>query len=87
MASSPYIRDLEGNLIEVTDLNEAIMQTAGYICILYQQQEPALLEFAKKRQRYWKDIFQKLGRLKAKLEAGELNQLSTGGFPPIKEQS
>jgi len=87
MASSPYIRDLEGNLIEVTDLNEAILQTAGYICILYQQQEPALKAFVKKRQRYWKDIFQKLGRLKAMLEADELNQLSTGGFPPIKEQS
>lgn len=87
MASNPYIRDLEGHLIEVTDLNEAIRQTAGYIGILYQQQEPALQAFAKKRQRYWKDIFQKLGRLKAKLEAGELNQLSTGGFPPIKEQS
>ena len=87
MASSPYIRDLEGNLIEVTDLNEAIRQTAGYICILYQQQEPALQEFTKKRQRYWKDIFQKLGRLKAKLEASELSQLSTGGFPPNQEQS
>lgn len=64
---NPYIRDLEGQLIEVTDLSEAIRQTAAYIGILYQQQDPALLAFAKKRQRYWKDIFQKLGRLKNKL--------------------
>lgn len=62
---NPYIRDLEGQLIEVTDLEEAIRQTAAYIGILYQQQDPAWQAFTKKRQRYWKDIFQKLGRLKA----------------------
>lgn len=84
---SPYIRDLEGRLLEVTDLNEAIRQTAGYLGILNQQQEPALQAFAKKRQRYWKDIFQKLGRLKRKSESGQSIQLFTGGFPSINEQS
>jgi hypothetical protein len=29
MVMNPYIRDLEGHLIEVTDLKEAISQTAG----------------------------------------------------------
>ncbi|CAM4211860.1 hypothetical protein SAMN06265348_10643 [Pedobacter westerhofensis] len=71
---SPYIRDLKGQLIEVTDLNEAITQTAGYIGILYQQQDPCLKAFVKSRQRYWKDIFQKLGRLKTKIEAGKVNE-------------
>jgi len=58
------IKDLEGNLIEVTDLNEAIRQAAQYIHYLHDQTSPEHAEFAKKRQRYWKDLFQKLGRLK-----------------------
>lgn len=64
---NPLIRDMEGNLIEVTDLKEAILQTAGHLSILYQQQEPALQAFAKIRQRYWKGIFQKLGALKSSI--------------------
>ena len=81
-----YIRDLEGQLIEVSDLPEAIKQTAAYIGILYQQQEPALQDFAKRRQRYWKDIFQKLGRLKNKTEMLESTQSFTGGSPLKSEQ-
>lgn len=83
MVMNPYIRDLDGQL-EVTVLNEAITQTAGYIGILYQQQEPSMQTFAKKRQRYWKDSCRKLGRLKAKAEAGEVKQVFTDGFPSIK---
>ena len=85
MVMNPYIRDLEGQLIEVTDLNEAISQTAGYIGILYQQQEPSMQTFVKKRQRYWKVIFQQLGRLKSKDETGKLNEVFTDGFPSIKQ--
>jgi len=59
-----YIKDLEGNILEVTDLEEAISQTARYITYLYDRQEPELQVFVKKRQRYWKDIFQKLGKLR-----------------------
>ena len=82
---NPYLRDLEGQLIEVADLQEPVSQTAAYIGILYPQQEPAMQEFAKKRQRYWKDIFQKLGRLKNKLESSESTQVLTGGSPSINE--
>lgn len=85
MAMNSYIRDLEGQLIELTDLNEAITQTAGYIGILYQQQEPSVQAFAKKRQRYWKDSCRKLGRLKSKDETGKLNEVFTDGFPSIKQ--
>jgi len=81
---NPLIRDLEGNLIEVTDLKEAILQTAGYLSILYQQQEPALQAFAKKRQRYWKDIFQKLGALKSSI-AAENQIYSLAEFRPKHE--
>ena len=77
---NPYISDLDGQLIEVTDLNEAIRQTARYLGILNQQREPALQAFAKKRQRYWKDIFQKLGELKRKFESGQSTQIFTGDF-------
>ena len=65
MMMNPYIRDLEGQLVEVTDLNEAIKQVAEFIGILYQQQDPEMQAFAKGRQRYWKDLFQKLGKLKS----------------------
>jgi oligoendopeptidase F len=85
MVMNPYIRDLEGQLIEVTDLQEAITQTAAYIGILYQQQDPTLQAFAKKRQLYWKDIFQKLGRLKSKVESIESTQVLTGGSPSINK--
>ena len=82
---NPYIRDLEGQLIEVTDLQEAITQTAAYIGILYQQQDPALQAFVKKRQCYWKDLFQKLGRLKTQTGSLESTQVLTDGLPSINE--
>jgi len=62
-----------------------VRQTAAYIGILYQQQGPTLQAFAKKRQRYWKDIFQKLGRLKSKVESIESTQVLTGGSPSINK--
>lgn len=61
---NPYIKDIEGGLIEVTDLSQAIAQTARYIGILYEQQPAEMQAFVKRRRRYWKDIFQKLGKLK-----------------------
>jgi len=76
-----YIRDLQGQLIKVTDLNEAITHTAAYIGILYQQQDPLVQAFVQSRQQYWKDIFQKLGRLKVKSGATEVNELSTDELP------
>lgn len=82
---NPYIRDLEDQLIEVTDLQEAIRQTAAYIGILYQQQDPALQAFVKKRQRYWKDIFQKLGRLKTQTGSLKSTQVLTDGLPSINQ--
>ncbi|KRT15966.1 hypothetical protein ASU31_10685 [Pedobacter ginsenosidimutans] len=59
-----YIKDLDGALIEVTDLNEALKQVAFYISFLYDVPSEEQAAFAKKRQRYWKDLFQKLGALK-----------------------
>lgn len=69
---NPYIRDIEGGLIEVTDLGQAIAQTAKYIGNLYEQQPAEMQAFVKRRRRYWKDIFQKLAKLKAEREADQL---------------
>jgi len=74
---NPYIKDIEGGLIEVTDLGQAIAQTARYIGILYEQQPVEMQAFIKRRQRYWKDIFQKLGKLKAEREADQLTESRT----------
>ncbi|MES2456272.1 MAG: hypothetical protein V4594_12045 [Bacteroidota bacterium] len=74
---NPYIRDIEGALIEVTDLSQAIAHTAKYIGKLYEQQPAEMQAFVKRRQRYWKDIFQKLGNLKAEKEADQLTESQT----------
>jgi len=77
LAMNPYIKDIEGGLIEVTDLGQDIAQTARYIGILYEQQPEELKAFVKRRRRYWKDIFQKLGKLKAEQEADQLTESRT----------
>lgn len=56
---------MEGNLVEVTDLREAILQVALYMGFLWQEHSPEMQAFARKRQRYWKDLYHKLNELKA----------------------
>lgn len=65
---SQYITDLEGNLLEVTDLKAAISQVANYISFLYDNPGKEQQEFARKRQKYWKDIYSKLNHLKKDVE-------------------
>jgi hypothetical protein len=59
-----YIKDSDGDLIEVTDLGEAILHVAWYLGYLYDQSTPEQKAFAQKRQKYWKDVFVKLNLLK-----------------------
>ncbi|WP_316818441.1 hypothetical protein [Pedobacter nyackensis] len=61
-----YITDLDGNLLEVTDLKEAIFQVAMYISYLHDQPREELEIFAHRRKIYWKDIYTKLNQLKIK---------------------
>lgn len=72
-----YITDLDGNLLEVTDLKEAIFQVAMYISYLHEKRskEQAVLDekpseeqavFAIRRGIYWKDIYTKLNQLRIK---------------------
>jgi len=63
-----YIKDLEGELIEVTNLKEAIFQVAMYMGLLYNNQCPQQQSFARKRQKYWKDLYHKLNQLRTEQE-------------------
>ncbi|MEJ2881518.1 hypothetical protein [Pedobacter sp. GR22-6] len=52
-----YLKDLDGALIEVTDVNEAIRQVAGYINYLHQNHPIELQEFAKNARGIGKTYF------------------------------
>lgn len=54
--------------MEVTDLGQAIFQVALYITYLYDEPTAEQAEFARKRMCYWKDVWLKLNKLKAKEE-------------------
>lgn len=61
-----YITDLEGNLLEVTDLKEAIYQVAMYMSYLHDRTSEEQTVFVNKRKVYWKDIYTKLNQLRTK---------------------
>jgi len=63
---SNYITDLDGNLLEVTDLKEAIFQVAMYISYLHDSPSEEQAVFAIRRKIYWKDIYSKLNLLRNK---------------------
>ncbi|MDN3692306.1 hypothetical protein QWZ06_08525 [Chryseobacterium tructae] len=57
-----YITDLNGCLIEVTDLDEAIKITADYK--EYRHRDKSLSDFDKKQIAYWTDMYEKLTAIK-----------------------
>lgn len=59
-----YIKDLEGDLLEVTDLKEAIFQVAMYLNYLYDEPTYEQEVFALRRKIYWTDIYTKLNKLR-----------------------
>lgn len=61
-----YITALDGNLLEVTDLKEAIFQVAMYISDLHNKTSEEQAVFAISRKIYWKDIYTKLNQLRIK---------------------
>lgn len=63
---SHFITDLDGNLLEVTDLKEAIFQVAMYLSYLHDKPSEEQAVFALRRKIYWKDIYTKLNQLKIK---------------------
>lgn len=61
-----FIIDLDGNLLEVTDLKEAIFQVAMYISYLHGVPLGEQSVFAIRRNIYWKDVYTKLNQLRIK---------------------
>lgn len=61
-----YITDLDGNLLEVTDLKEAIFQVAMYLSYLHDKPTEEQVVFALRRKIYWKYIYTKLNQLRIK---------------------
>ena len=57
-----YITDLNGCLIEVTDLDEAIRITADYK--EYRHRDKSFSEFDKRQKAYWVDMYEKLTAIK-----------------------
>ncbi|MET7000666.1 3-isopropylmalate dehydratase [Chitinophaga defluvii] len=57
-----HVKDLNNNLIEVTDLDKAIEQAGDFK--QYQHQDPHCIDTDQQRQRYWADLHQKLSNLK-----------------------
>ncbi len=60
-----YITDLNGCLIEVTDLDEAIRITADYK--EYRHKDKSFAEFDKRQKAYWTDMHKKLLKKKNEL--------------------
>jgi len=64
-----YIKDNEGNLIEVEDLPMAIYQVAMYMQYMHSDAAPDQERFDLVRHAYWRDIFIKLNMLKSRKES------------------
>lgn len=58
-----YINDIEGNLLEVTDLDQAIRQADTYR--KYKHLDNAFNE-NNRAQNYWQDLYEKLTQIKRK---------------------
>ncbi len=56
------VTDLNGCLIEVTDLEEAIKLTAQYK--EYEHENKSFSEFDKRQKAYWTDMYEKLMAIK-----------------------
>jgi hypothetical protein len=59
-----YIRDNEGNLIEVTDLTAAIKQIAAFLTYRHEEASPLQQQHDLKPQKYYKDLYIKLCHLR-----------------------
>lgn len=59
------ITDLNGCLIEVTDLDEAIQISSDYK--EYKHEDKSFSEFDKRQKAYWQDMFEKLKAKKEQL--------------------
>lgn len=64
------VTDLNGCLIEVTDLNEAIRMTKRYT--QYRHEDKSYSDFDKRQNAYWADMYEKLTALKEQLKTRKI---------------
>ncbi|MDX6182370.1 hypothetical protein SGQ44_08110 [Flavobacterium sp. Fl-77] len=57
-----YVTDLNGYLIEITDLKEAIKMAQEYK--EYRHEDKNFSEFDKRQKAYWQDMYEKLTAIK-----------------------
>lgn len=62
--------DLNGCVIEVTDLNEAIRMTKRYT--QYRHEDKSYTDFDKRQNAYWADMYEKLKALKEQLKTRKI---------------
>ena len=60
------IKDLNGEIKTVTDLDEAIKQTRFFKDLKHE--DPSYHEFDAKQNKYWNDLFEKLIKIKKQQE-------------------
>ncbi len=65
-----HITDLNGFRLKVTDIDEAIAQAENFKDMHHVPPVP----YDKKRQKYWTDIYNKLLKLKSKLDNEQLSR-------------
>jgi len=56
---------MEGRVIQITDLDEAIEQVEQYMSYTHVDAEESLVRLEQQRHLYWKDIYQKLLALRS----------------------
>ncbi len=54
------IKDLQGKVIQVTNLPLSIIQVQQYLSYRYEQREKSLIDFEHQRLTYWRDVYQQL---------------------------
>lgn len=67
-----YVTDLNGCLIEVTDLDEAIQITEDYK--EYKHKDKSFSEFDKRQKAYWTDMYEKLKAKKEQLSTIKISE-------------
>ena len=62
ISSKIFVTDSEGKNLEITNLNQAIAQAENMVALTINQKD--LNDFQKNREAYWKDLLQKLKKIK-----------------------
>ncbi len=62
-----HIIDLEGRVIDITDLEASLSMVRLYLSFKDQDQNPSVQRFIARRKQYWQDFLEKLLQLQINL--------------------